>query len=86
VVENESLIVTCQTAKASTRVMHTVVIHKLVGIDLRINEAFCSKKKFKRLPYDNRVALTYFDVSLGNTKGCGPPVPAKMARESTSSG
>jgi hypothetical protein len=86
VVENESLIVTCQAAKASTRVMHTVVIHKLVGIDLRINEAYCSEMKIKRTPYNNRVALTYFDISLGNTKGYRPHVPAKMARESTGSG
>jgi hypothetical protein len=66
--------------------MLTVVSHRLVCIDLRIDEAYCYEMMIKRSPYDNRVALTYFDISLGNTKGHGPPVPAKMARESTGSG
>ena len=72
-VENESLFVTCQTAKALTRVIHTVVIHRFVGINLKINEPHCSDMKTKRSPYDNRVALAYFNISLGNTKGYRSP-------------
>ena len=85
-VENESLILTCQTVKAPARVMHTVVINGLICLDLRMNEAHRSSRKIKRSPYNSRVALTYFDISLGNTKGYGPPIPAKISRESTSSG
>ena len=41
-VENESLFVTYQAAKVPTRVVLTIVIHRLIGIDLRINEAYYS--------------------------------------------
>ena len=56
-VENESLFVTCQIAKAPASVMHTIVINRLVGLDLKINEAHRSNTRMKGSPYDNRVAL-----------------------------
>jgi hypothetical protein len=45
VVEHESLFITCQTAKASARMIHTVVSNGLISGDLRINKAHHSNKK-----------------------------------------
>jgi hypothetical protein len=66
--------------------MHTVVINRLICLDLRMNEAHRFDTKMKRSPYNNRIALAYFNISLGNTKDCGLHAPAKIARESIASG
>ena len=43
--------------------MHTVVSNRLVGVDLRMNEACHSRVKMKKTsPYNNRVALAYFGI------------------------